>query len=178
MALAFAGAAAVGVEQSAAAGGGNIRGDLITAGASIGLAIYTVMGKRMATEFNPVRMSLLMNIAAGVMVLPVAVWEIAALDRAGQLGAIGLAGWGAVLYMGVLASALSYILYFWALRYMTPARLGSVSYLQPVGATLLGLALLGEAITARVVVAGILIIAGVYAIETHAGDGEREQELA
>jgi drug/metabolite transporter (DMT)-like permease len=94
------------------------------------------------------------------------------------LGAVGLEGWGAVIYMGVLASAVSYILYFWALRYMTPARLGSVSYLQPIGATLLGLVLLGEPITRRVAIGGLLVIAGVYAIETHPGDPQSEEGLA
>jgi DME family drug/metabolite transporter len=82
-----------------------------------------------------------------------------------------------VIYLGVVGSTVSYVLYFWALRYMTPARLGAVSYLQPVGAILLGLLLLGEPITGRVAVGGFLIIAGVYAIETHPGDSQPEEEL-
>ena len=84
-----------------------------------------------------------------------------------HLGEISLETWAGVIYLGVLGSVVSYILYLWALRYMTPAGLGAVSYLQPVGAMLLGLALLGEPITRRVAFGGLLIIAGVYAIETH-----------
>jgi drug/metabolite transporter (DMT)-like permease len=178
MALAFIGAAAVGIEQGGGSGGATVLGDLITAIAALGLALYTVMGKRTATEHGPVRMSLLMNIAGGVLVLPVAVWQFHELARAGRLAAIGWQGWGAVIYMGVLASAVSYILYFWALRYMTPARLGSVSYLQPIGATLLGFVLLGEAITPRVAIGGLLVIAGVYAIETHPHRPEPAEGLA
>jgi len=125
-----------------------------------------------------VRLSLLANLAAAVLVLPVALWQIRALARAGRLGAIGLEGWGSVIYMGVLGSAVSYVLYFWVLRYMTPARLGGVSYLQPVGAILLGLVFLGETITRRVAVGGLLIIAGVYVIETHPRDAQPEEKLA
>jgi drug/metabolite transporter (DMT)-like permease len=177
MALAFVGAAVVGVEQ---AGGtsAHFEGDLLTLLAGIGLAFYTVLGKRPVSEYGALRLGLLTNIAGAVLVLPIAVWQIWALAAAGRLSAIGLEGWGSLLYMGVLASAVCYVLYFWALRYMTPARLGAVSYLQPIGATLLGLLLLGEPITLRVAIGGLLVIAGVYAIETHSREPEPEEELA
>ena len=47
-----------------------------------------------------------------------------------------------------------------------------------VAAAMLGLVLLGEPITRRVAVGGFLIIAGVYAIETHSREPQAEQELA
>lgn len=172
MTLAFAGAAAVGAEQGRSAGAGTGRGDLLTLLAGVGLALYTVLGKGVIEEYGAVRMSLLSNIAAAVLAAPLAVWQVRGLVGESRLSRIGFEGWGAVLFMGVLASALSYVLYFWALRFMTPARLGAVSYLQPVGATLLGLVLLGEPITRRVAVGGLLIIAGVYAIETHTREAQ------
>ena len=178
MALAFAGAAAIGAEQAVSVGAGDLGGDVLTLLAGIGLALYTVLGKRAITEYGAVRVSLLSNVAGAVLALPVALWQIHALAQAGRLGAISLETWGAVIYLGVLGSAVSYVLYFWALRYMTPARLGAVSYLQPIGAILLGLVFLGEAITRRVAVGGLLILAGVYAIETHPGDSQPEEELA
>jgi len=178
MAFAFAGAAVVAVEQSTNAWAGNFRGDLLTLVAGIGLALYTVLGKREVAEHSPMRLSLLTNIAAAVLVSPIAIWQMDVLARANRLGAISLEAWGGVIYLGVLGSAVSYVLYFWALRYMTPAGLGAVSYLQPIGAMLLGLVLLGEPITRGVAVGGFLIIAGVYAIETHSREPQAEQELA
>jgi drug/metabolite transporter (DMT)-like permease len=178
MALAFVGVAAVGVEHVRNVGAGNMLGDLLTLLAAIGLALYTVLGKRAITEYGAVRVSLLSNISAAVVASPIAIWQIRALAHAGRLGAVSLEAWGGVIYLGVLGSVVSYVLYLWALRYMTPAGLGAVSYLQPIGATLLGLALLGEPITRRVAVGGLLVIAGVYAIETHAGDSQPEEELA
>jgi len=178
MVLAFAGAAVVAVEQTTNAGVGSFRGDLLTLVAGIGLALYTVLGKRAVAEHSPMRLSLTTNIAAAVLVSPIAIWQMEVLARADRLGAISLEAWGGVIYLGVLGSAVSYVLYFWALRYMTPAGLGAVSYLQPIGAMLLGLVLLGEPITRRVAVGGFLIIAGVYAIETHSREPQAEQELA
>jgi drug/metabolite transporter (DMT)-like permease len=176
MALAFAGVAVVGAEQAAGSTAGNLRGDVLTLLAGVGLALYTVLGKRAIVEYGAARVSLLSNISAAVLVSPIAVWQIRVLAHAGRLATIGLEGWGGVIYLGVLGTVVSYVLYFWVLRYMTPARLGAVSYLQPVGAILLGLVLLGEPITLRVAVGGLLIIAGVYAIETYAGDSQPEEE--
>jgi drug/metabolite transporter (DMT)-like permease len=178
MVLAFAGAAVVAVEQTTNAWAGSFRGDLLTLVAGIGLALYTVLGKRAVAEHSPMRLSLLTNIAAAVLVSPIAIWQMDVLARADRMGAISLEAWGGVIYLGLLGSAVSYVLYFWALRYMTPAGLGAVSYLQPIGAMLLGLVLLGEPITGRVAVGGFLIIAGVYAIETHSGELRPEEELA
>jgi drug/metabolite transporter (DMT)-like permease len=176
MALAFAGAITVGMQAGSA--GAGIAGDLLSVVAGIGFALYTVLGKRAVAEYSALRLSLLSNIAGAALILPVAVWQIRVLARAGQVSAVGFQGWGSVMYMGVLASAASYVLYFWLLRYMTPASLGSATYLQPVGATLLGLLLLREPITRGVAVGGLLVIAGVYAIETHPRDAEPEEELA
>lgn len=178
MMLAFAGAAVVAVEQATNTLAGSFRGDVLTLVAGIGLALYTVLGKRAVAEHSPMRLSLLTNIAAAVLVSPVAVWQVAVLAHAGRLNAISLEAWGGVIYLGLLGSAVSYVLYFWALRYMTPAGLGAVSYLQPIGAMLLGLVLLGEPITGRVAAGGFLIIAGVYAIETHSRELQPEEELA
>ena len=176
MALAFAGAIAVGVQAGSA--GAGVSGDLLSFVAGMGFALYTVLGKRAVAVYSALRLSLLSNIAGAVLVVPVAVWQFLTLAHSGQLGRIGVDGWGSVVFMGVLASAVSYVLYFWLLRYMTPASLGSATYLQPVGATLLGLLLLGEPITLRVAIGGLLVIAGVYVIETRGRGTQTQQQLA
>lgn len=176
MALAFAGAVAVGLQAGSA--GAGILGDLLSFIAGIGFALYTVLGKRAVAVYSVLRLSLLSNIAGAVLAVPVAFWQFLALVREGRLRAIGMDGWGSVIYMGVLASAISYVLYFWLLHYMTPASLGSATYLQPIGATVLGLLLLGEPISLHVAIGGLLVIAGVYVIETHPGQQQPDEGLA
>lgn len=174
MVLAFVGAIAVGAQTGSA--GAGIAGDLLSFLAGIGFALYTVMGKRAVASYSALRLGLLSNIAGAVLVVPVAIWQFLDLARSGQLGRIGVDGWGSVIFMGVLASAVSYVLYFWLLRYMTPASLGSATYLQPIGAILLGLVLLGEPITAGIAIGGLLVIAGVYVIETRSRVSRRQEE--
>jgi drug/metabolite transporter (DMT)-like permease len=178
VALAFAGAVIVGAEHGWSVHASGVTGDVLTFFGGLGLALYTVLGKRVAMAHSPVPVSMFSNFVAALMALPITLWQVNLLIRTGAWHRIGWQGWGAVLYMGVLASAVGYLLYFWALRYMTPARLGSVSYLQPVGATLLAAMLLAEPLTLRVVTGGILILAGVYAIQSRTSGSQAEEEPA
>jgi len=166
--LAFIGAGVVGAEHRFSFRAAGVSGDAITLCGATGLALYTVLGKRVTRAYNPVRLNVFGNFAATLMAAPVAIWQIVSLVRSGQWHHVGWQGWGAVAFMGVLSSATGYLLYMWALRYMTPTRLGAVSYLQPVGAMLLATVILAEPLTSYVVTGGIFILVGVYAIQSSA----------
>src|SRR5438270_3768478 len=73
MALAFMGAVAVGAEQAGSAGAGTGRGDRLTLLAGVGLALYTVLAKPAVAKYGAMRVSLLSNIAAAVLVSPIAI---------------------------------------------------------------------------------------------------------
>ncbi len=55
-------------------------------------------------------------------------------------------GWGAVLFIGA-SSGVGYVLWLWALKHTTPTRVTVFLSLSPVTAALLGVLLLGEALT-------------------------------
>lgn len=58
-----------------------------------------------------------------------------------------LPGVGGMLYLTVFGSCLAYATYMWLLNHTTPARLGTVAYVNPAIATLLGWWVLGETLT-------------------------------
>ena len=72
--------------------------------------------------------------------------------------------------MVTLGSAVSYLMYAFALKELVASRVAAFAYLQPVIATALGIWLLAEKITLRVVVGGALILLGVYVTERERGD--------
>jgi drug/metabolite transporter (DMT)-like permease len=86
--------------------------------------------------------------------------------------ALGLHGTGAfaeapshlpaLLALGVLATAAPMALFMRLIRRAGPTRAAMVGYLQPVVATLLGFAVLGEMVGAREVVGGAIVLAGVW----------------
>jgi drug/metabolite transporter (DMT)-like permease len=58
-----------------------------------------------------------------------------------------LAGIGGMLYLTVFGSCLAYATYMWLINQTTPARLGTIAYVNPAIATALGWWVLGESLT-------------------------------
>jgi drug/metabolite transporter (DMT)-like permease len=86
--------------------------------------------------------------------------ELAALD-VGRFTLRSLAGWA---YLIVLGSIVAYTAYAWLLRVSTPARVSTYAYVNPIVAVLLGWAVAGEPLTARMMVAAAVIVSGVALI--------------
>jgi drug/metabolite transporter (DMT)-like permease len=164
--LAFVGAAILATGRGWNLESAEAQGDLMTLVAVFSVTIATIFAKRVAGAFDAVRLSVHIVALAGLYALPVAVWQALVMTRGGEWAAVGWEGWVAVAYMGILSTALSIPLYFWVLRSMPPSKLGALSYLQPLLGTPIAALVLGEALTPALVLGGILILGGVYAIES------------
>jgi drug/metabolite transporter (DMT)-like permease len=70
----------------------------------------------------------------------------------------------AFFYLIVFGAIVGYSAYIWLLRVTTPARVSTYAYVNPVVAVVLGWALAGEELTARMGVAALVIVAGVALI--------------
>ena len=73
--------------------------------------------------------------------------------------------WWSVAYMALFSSVLAYLIYNYALTYMPASRASAASYLQPLGATLLAVVLLGESLTTALAIGGMLVLTGVFVTE-------------
>ncbi|HEX4441078.1 MAG TPA: drug/metabolite exporter YedA [Thermoanaerobaculia bacterium] len=70
-------------------------------------------------------------------------------------------------YLVVAGSLLGFTAYVFLLRATTPARVSTYAYVNPVVAVLLGWAMLGEALTPRILIAAAVIVAAVALIIRH-----------
>jgi drug/metabolite transporter (DMT)-like permease len=70
------------------------------------------------------------------------------------------AAWLAVLALGVLCTGVAYILYFWLIENIGPARALTVTFVLPVFAVVYGLVFLHEAVTLWMLFCGAIIICG------------------
>jgi drug/metabolite transporter (DMT)-like permease len=68
---------------------------------------------------------------------------------------------GALLYLAVFGSAVTFTLYFWLLRHVSVTTLSFLNYATPVVAVLVGTLGLGEPLTRRTVAGALLVVAGV-----------------
>jgi len=175
MALCFCGVAVLAAEHGSSLAGSSWRGDVIMLSGSLGFAFYTVLGKKVAAQYDSLAMNLYNYLAAALFVLPVALWRGLRLEWR----AVGWAGWAGLAYMALFPSVVAYLIYYWALRHMEASRLASFSsYLMPVLATVLGVVLLGERLTRYVVLGGTLVLAGLYVAARARRGGPPEREVA
>ncbi|MBI1826120.1 MAG: EamA family transporter [Planctomycetes bacterium] len=70
----------------------------------------------------------------------------------------------AVLYLSVFGSLMGFSAYIWLLGVTTPARVSTYAFVNPIVAVIVGYFLAGEELTARVLLAAMVIISGVVLI--------------
>jgi drug/metabolite transporter (DMT)-like permease len=99
--------------------------------------------------------------ASAVLLLPV----MLVVDRPWTLAMPHATTWGSVLGVGLLSTALAYVLYFRILAVAGATNLLLVTFLIPVSAILLGALVLGEVLLTRHFIGMALIGAGLAAID-------------
>jgi drug/metabolite transporter (DMT)-like permease len=132
-------------------------GDVLLLGSLLAWVFYSTEGRELVAAEGPLRTSAWSNIAGALLLLPLAPWVL----RPELLWASSLLAKGAVLYLGLGSSVLSYLIWFAALGRTDASKVAIFSNLQPVATALAAWALLGEPIGWEVVVGGALVLLGV-----------------
>jgi drug/metabolite transporter (DMT)-like permease len=166
MAIAFVGIAVLASEHGISAHSPSLLGDAITMAGSVGFAMYAVLGKRVAAEYDALRMTAYNHFTGALIVAPLALRQAWMLGREGSWRAVSWQAWAAILYMAVFGSAVAYLAYFWLLRYLEASQLSAFTYLLPVLAVILGILTLGEKGSWMQLIGGGLALGGVYWIES------------
>lgn len=155
--IAFAGVALVLGERGS--GGASLVGDLLALVSAVGWTGNIILNKRMPGQFNPVSM-VFWNCAGAIPLF--AVLSLA-LEPA-EAWRFTSSAVASVLYLGVVAACLGFVLVAWLTRAYSASRVNVFVFLSPVFGVLIGWAVLGEAVTlmqglgALAVAAGILFV--------------------
>lgn len=142
-------------------------GDVLLLGSLLAWVFYTTEGRELVAEAGPQRTSAWSNIAGAVLLLPLAPWAL----RPEAVLASSLVAKGAVLYLGLGSSVLSYLIWFAALARTDASKVAVFSNLQPVATAFAAWALLGEHIGWEVVVGGALVLLGVRLTQASSSKG-------
>ena len=161
MALSFAGVTFLVLEHGLSFHTGTLRGDLLTFLGSFSFALYTVASKEVAARYTSLEMNTFSFLAGALLILPIGIPTLIGFNWA----RISWRGWASLLYMSVFASVVAYLIFYYALKFISASRVVAFSYLHPVLATLGGVILLGEPVTHHLVVGGSAVLAGVYLAE-------------
>lgn len=158
VALAFAGIAVV-FGPAALAGQGTemLKGDLLMLLGAFSAAIYSTFSRPTLGRHGPLFVTAL-AILFGVLALA----PLAALNGAlTHLPAFSLKGWLALVFLGTFGGAIQFALFSWALRWLPPSRTVIYLTLNPITAMLLGGLILGEAVTALLILGLVLVLSGI-----------------
>ena len=146
-------------------GGGSWRvvGDLLVILALLVEAFYTIRGKVLLLKHSPLLITAASIVVSMIFWTPVAAWEIA---TAGW-HPLGLLAWLSIAWMGIMSTALAYLLWFQGLAKVDGSAAASTLFIQPLLGTILAIVLLQDQLTYMTVIGGIFIIVSVYLISRH-----------
>ena len=126
-------------------------------------AIASVSVKRWGTGVHPFSLTAVPMLLAAALTGAVALATESGIRHVWDARSIG-----AVVYLAVCGSAVTFTLYYWLLAHIPAKRLALVAYVIPVEAVALG-TFVGEPLTGRIVVGAALVIVGVaLAVHHHA----------
>lgn len=154
-AVAFSGCVLIGLASSKSGSRAGLGVALLIV-AAFAYAAAVVIQKPVLARVSPLQVTWLGCAAATIVCLPFAPTLVGELDDAGATAI------GSTIYLGVAPTALGFATWSYALRRTSAGRLGSLTYLIPVVAIVLGWALLGETPPGLAVAGGVLCLAGVY----------------
>lgn len=142
--------------EAAADAASALRGALLALGSALGFAVFALCSRRLAPDHPPARLIVFGFGGGAVLLAPFAA-------AAGLAVSSGAAGWGVLLYLGLVPTGLAYVLFFSGMR-RVPATVASiVTLLEPLTATLLAWALFGERLGALGMAGAGLLLAALVA---------------
>ena len=154
LAIGFAGVVLLSWPKADFSAGGTGWAVLACLGAALSYGVAASCTKRYLTGVHPLATATGSQIGATLGLALPTVWFWPSQNP-------GLLAWGSILAVGVLCTALAYILYFRLIEKAGPSKTLTVTFLIPVFAIGYGAVLLGEPITGPMVAGGAVILAGV-----------------
>ena len=139
--------------------------------AAMALAVYYVLGEQLVAHRDPVSLTMWGFAFAGAFWAVVAPWWSFPWDTLQFSTAVGesgpvLPGWGLVAYMVVLGTVVPFALVLQSLRNLRATQASVVGMTEPLIASGIAFALLGETLTPAQILGGAVVLVGVLLAET------------
>ena len=132
-------------------------GDLLSLGASLSWALYTVIGKPLLARASPLAVTTWATVLGTIPLLPVG------LPGLGEVRwtELSMGRWLLIGYLSAITIALANLLWYWVLARRATARVVAFSYLIPLIATVVAVAAGQEALTVTLALGAAAVLCGV-----------------
>lgn len=132
-------------------------GALIMFSTVVAWTVYTVLAKRLI-HVDQLTVIAIVTVVGTVFMLPLVMIEM----QGQPWPAISLKAWGAILYLGVVASAAGFLIYNRALRDLDASEVAVYINLIPIVGVVTAVIFLGEAMHPLQIAGGVIAVAGMW----------------
>ncbi len=138
--------------------GPSLAGDLMVLTNALSYAFFLVISKRLLSRVEPLPATAVLMTFGALGLLLIGSGELARFDP----GAVSSGVWTLAAFIAVFPTALGYLMNYYALKRLNASVVGLFIYLQPLIASALAIALLGERLEQRAILGAVLIFTGVH----------------
>lgn len=139
-------------------------GNLLVLASAVNWAVFSVLSRQALQRFSPLWTTTWMMGLGWVMTtalyLPSGLWR--------ELASLPPAVWRALAFLGVFCTGFGYAFWYEGLRHLPAAQVGSFLFLNPLSATGVAAAVLGEPLSWALAGGGALVLAGVTLVNRRA----------
>ncbi len=135
-------------------------GDLLVLFSSFTWGVYSIINKKISLNYSPLMTILYLFILMALIIIPFNINQKAI----ASVIHLSTVGWISILFLGLLCSGVSYVIWAYSLREMESAKVGAYLYLEPFVTVLSAWIFLNDEITPSILFSGMLIILGVYLV--------------
>lgn len=128
--------------------------------AVIGEALYTVLGRRVATKLSPLSIATFICIYGLAMFTPLALWDLRTFDP----GSAPVSAWISIVYLAIVVTVFAFVIWFVGLRTIPASTAGAFTGMIPITAVLSARIFLGERIGWAHIAGIILVLLGVLMV--------------
>lgn len=127
---------------------------------AVSYSVYLVIAKPLVDKYHPVTILKWVFLIGNIIILPFCWQDLLQVQWQNLPHSIVLE----ILFLGVFATFITYLLNGWAMQKANPALVGFYIYLQPVFTTCIAIIRQKDALTGTKILAAVLIFAGVYLV--------------
>ena len=138
--------------------GGIGRGELLIFGCVLSWVSYSLIGKIVMKDVQPVSAVTYACLFGAAALLPPALFE----GMAGSLGNYSLPAWLSIVYLGFFGTCLGFVWYYEGIKAIGPSKSAVFINFVPISAVIMSFFLLGETIDASLLIGAALVLSGIY----------------
>lgn len=136
------------------------KGDLLVLASAFTWGIYSMVNKKISLNYSPLMTILYLFIMMAIIIFPFTI-NASSINSVIKLSAVG---WISILFLGLLCSGVSYVIWAYALREMESAKVGAYLYFEPFITVIASWIFLNEVITLLMILSGLIITLGVFLV--------------